>query len=142
MTSVTTRGGRRGRRAVSEINVVPYIDVMLVLLVIFMVTAPMQPPGAIELPTAGRSTAPTKGYIDLQIAANGDLQLRTVNAGDGKRRQITRRELPDALREFGAGPEMPVAISADKTVRYELVVDVLDELKQQNIRAALMVKPK
>ena len=142
MTSVSSRSGRRGRRAVSEINVVPYIDVMLVLLVIFMVTAPMQPPGQIDLPTAGRSTAPTKGYIDLQIAANGDLQLRMVNTGDGSRRQVTRRELPDALREFGAGPEMPVAISADKSVRYEVVVDVLDELKQRGIRAALMVKPK
>ena len=49
---------------------------------------------------------------------------------------------PAPVREFGAGPEMPVAISADKSVRYEVVVDVLDELKQRGIRAALMVKPK
>ncbi len=142
MATLSSRGGRRGRRAVSEINVVPYIDVMLVLLVIFMVTAPMQPPGSIDLPSAGKSSTRSDVYIDLQIAANGDIQLRTVNAGDGSRRQVTRRELPDALKEFGAGPDMPVAISADKSIRYEVVMEVLDQLKQQNIKAALMVKPK
>jgi len=62
---------------VAEINVVPYIDVMLVLLVIFMVTAPLLPPGAIDLPSAGQSNAKTEGFIELVIQRNGSMSVRT-----------------------------------------------------------------
>ena len=61
MPAVSSRG--RGRRTVNEINMVPFIDVMLVLLIIFMVTAPMLTPGNIDVPTAGKSSKPAAKNI-------------------------------------------------------------------------------
>jgi biopolymer transport protein TolR len=129
---------------VNEINVVPYIDVMLVLLVIFMVTAPMLPPGAIDLPRAGRSTAQTDKYIEVQVFADGALKLRTGNTGDASERQVIRAELESSVRALLAehGEAMPVVISGDRAVRYENVIEVLGDLQRMNIaRVALMVKP-
>ncbi len=136
-----SRGGR-GRRLVNEINVVPYIDVMLVLLVIFMVTAPLLPPGAIELPSAGKSTAPPDAYIEVIVRADGDLRLRSVNRGDSEEVRITRRELAATIAPLRAKADLPVVISADKAVRYESVIEVMNELQKMNVsRVALLVKP-
>jgi len=126
---------------VNEINVVPYIDVMLVLLVIFMVTAPMLPPGAIDLPTAGRSSTRTDPYLEVQVRKDGDLRVRTVNAGESQSIEIRRGELAATVAAMRASPEMPVAISADKSLSYETVMDILGELQRMNVRTALMVKP-
>lgn len=139
-TSLRSRGGR-SRRMVNEINVVPYIDVMLVLLVIFMVTAPMLPPGSIDLPSAGRSNTRADAYLEVQLRASGELRVRSVNAGDGEDRRITRQELAATITRMRTSEQMPVAISAEKTIPYEKVVDVLDELQRMNVRTALMVKP-
>ena len=139
-TSLRNRGGR-SRRMVNEINVVPYIDVMLVLLVIFMVTAPMLPPGSIDLPTAGRSNTRTDAYLEVQLRAGGDLRVRSVNAGDSQEQRITRQELAATIARMRTSEQMPVAISAEKSIPYEKVVDVLDELQRMNVRTALMVKP-
>ena len=139
-TSLRNRGGR-SRRMVNEINVVPYIDVMLVLLVIFMVTAPMLPPGSIDLPTAGRSNTRTDAYLEVQLRAGGDLRVRSVNAGDSQEQRITRQELAATITRMRTSEQMPVAISAEKSIPYEKVVDVLDELQRMNVRTALMVKP-
>ena len=139
-TSLRNRGGR-SRRMVNEINVVPYIDVMLVLLVIFMVTAPMLPPGSIDLPSAGRSNTRADAYLEVQLRAGGDLRVRSVNAGDGEERRISRQELAATITRMRTSEQMPVAISAEKTIPYEKVVDVLDELQRMNVRTALMVKP-
>ena len=142
MPSASQRGrGGRSRRMVNEINVVPYIDVMLVLLVIFMVTAPMLPPGSIDLPSAGRSTTRTDAYLEVQIRAGGEMKIRSVNAGDSQERTITRQELAATIEQMRASTGMPVAISAEKSIPYEKVVDVLDELQRMNVRTALMVKP-
>ena len=142
MPSVSPRSRSGRRRAVSEINVVPYIDVMLVLLVIFMVTAPMLPPGSIDLPSAGRSSRAPDAYIEVQVRANGELRVRGVNAGDPTERTVRKRDLPSTISQMRGGAEsMPVVISGDKTVRYESVVEVLDELQRMGVRTALMVKP-
>ena len=142
MPSITARSRGRGRRLVNEINVVPYIDVMLVLLVIFMVTAPLLPPGAIELPSAGKSAAPPDTYIEVIVRADGDLRLRSVNRGDSEEVRITRRDLAATITPLRAGADLPVVISADKAVRYEAVMDVMNELQRMNVsRVALMVKP-
>jgi biopolymer transport protein TolR len=126
----------------SEINVVPYIDVMLVLLVIFMVTAPLVTPGEIELPRAGRSNTRPDAYVEVQIRANGDLRLRTVNSGASSERTVARTELGAAIGQLTGGAQQPVMISADKSVRYETVMSVMNELQQQNIaRVGLMVTP-
>jgi biopolymer transport protein TolR len=141
MASVPARGGRSGRRRpVSEINVVPYIDVMLVLLVIFMVTAPMLPPGVVDLPSAGRSNTRPEAYIEITVTASGELKVRSRNRGESAESTVTRRELVDAVRSFGS--DLPVVISGDRQVRYESVVEVMSELQKANIsRVALMVKP-
>ncbi|MFP5460729.1 MAG: biopolymer transporter ExbD [Gammaproteobacteria bacterium] len=138
--SQRNRSGR-SRRMVNEINVVPYIDVMLVLLVIFMVTAPMLPPGSVDLPTAGRSNTRTDAYIEVQVREGGELRVRTVNTGESQSMEIRRGELAATVEAMRASPEMPVAISADKSLPYETVMDVLGELQRMNVRTALMVKP-
>ncbi len=126
---------------VNEINVVPYIDVMLVLLVIFMVTAPMLPPGSVDLPTAGRSSTRTDAYLEVQVRAGGALLVRTVNTGESQSQEIRRAELAATVAAMRSSPEMPVAISADKSLPYETVMDVLGELQRMNVRTALMVRP-
>jgi len=127
---------------VSDINVVPYIDVMLVLLVIFMVTAPLVPPGQIDLPRAGKSNVRPDAYVEVQVAAGGNLTLRTVNAGDTQTRTVTRRELADTLKALRGANDLPVMISADKAVRYEAVMDVMNELQKQNVsKVGLAVTP-
>ncbi|MBM3406574.1 MAG: protein TolR [Betaproteobacteria bacterium] len=142
MAAVFSRGGRGGRRRpVSEINVVPYIDVMLVLLVIFMVTAPMLPPGVVDLPSAGRSNQRPDAYVEVILTASGEMKVRARNRGDSPEMTIGRRELADAIRSVG-GAELPVVISGDRQVRYEAVIDVMTELQKMNItRIALMVQP-
>jgi biopolymer transport protein TolR len=138
--SQRSRSGR-SRRMVNEINVVPYIDVMLVLLVIFMVTAPMLPPGSIDLPTAGASSKVPDTYLEVQVREGGELQVRTVNAGEAESIEIRRGDLAATIEAMRTSPDMPVAISADKSLPYETVMDVLGELKRMNVRTALMVKP-
>lgn len=136
--------GSRSRRMMNDINVVPYIDVMLVLLVIFMVTAPLTPPGAIDLPRAGRSAAKTDKYINVEVFPDGTLRLRTGNTGDPSERRIVRGELEGAVREMLAqyGEGTAVVISGDAAVRYERVIEVLSDLQRMNVgRVALMVKP-
>ena len=142
MASVSPRGGRAGRRRpVSEINVVPYIDVMLVLLVIFMVTAPMLPPGVVDLPSAGRGNQRPDAYVEVTVTGSGEMKVRARNRGDSPEMTVGRRELADAIRSVGGG-ELPVVISGDRQVRYEVIIEVMSELQKMNInRIALMVRP-
>ena len=128
---------------VAEINVVPYIDVMLVLLVIFMVTAPLLPPGAIDLPSAGQSNAKTEGFIELVIQRNGSMSVRTRNTRDAEqvKDRIGKSELLETVKRLQADQNLPVVISADKSIAYEKVVEAMDLLRRGGIqRVALMVK--
>ncbi|NCV33131.1 MAG: hypothetical protein EBW05_09440, partial [Betaproteobacteria bacterium] len=126
-TSSGSGRSRRSRRMVADINVVPYIDVMLVLLVIFMVTAPLLPPGAIDLPTAGQSNTKTDGFIELVIQRNGAMSLRARNlkGAEPSRERITKADLVEAVRRMQADQALPVVISADKSIAYEKVVDAM-----------------
>jgi biopolymer transport protein TolR len=135
----------RKRAPMSEINVVPYIDVMLVLLVIFMVTAPLITPGVVELPSLGKSSqAPT---TPLEVIIHEDqsivLRDRDPKAGTMDERRLPRQELAAAIRAKQAkNPDQAVMISADKNVRYEAVLNVMDELQKQAVkRVGLSVKP-
>ena len=131
----------RPRKLMNQINVVPYIDVMLVLLVIFMVTAPMLPPGVVDLPSAGRSNQRPDAYVEVTVTASGELRVRSRNRGESTEMTIGRRELADAIRSVG-GADLPVVISGDRQVRYESVIEVMSELQKMNIsRVALMVRP-
>src|SRR6476660_1069129 len=117
----TARG--RGRRFKAEINVVPYIDVMLVLLVIFMVAAPLTNPGVINLPTAAKSALPPTEYIQIALKPDTTATI-AVNGKNGGNRAAdkagSRNALLQKLRALHeANPELPVMISADKDIKYD-----------------------
>lgn len=139
----------RPRRLMNQINVVPYVDVMLVLLVIFMVTAPLVTTGLIDLPSVGKSAQAPVAPLEVIIRADTSLMLRERlggrnggGAGPTRERRVTASELVGALRERQAkNPDQPVVIAADKNVRYEAVLKVMDELQKANIRrVGLLVK--
>ncbi len=134
---------RSGRRLMNQINVVPYIDVMLVLLVIFMVTAPLINPGQIELPTVGKTSDPPQLPMEVSISAEGALTLRD-RASSMDERKISRNELVAAIRKKQKqNPDQAVVISADKNVRYEAVLEVMDMLQQNQVRkVGLLAKPR
>ncbi len=131
------------RRLMNQINVVPYVDVMLVLLVIFMVTAPLVTPSVVELPSVGKSSEPPAAPLEVIIRRDQSLLLRERDRGKAEERAVTNAQLIASLRERQKrNPDQPVVISADKDVRYEAVLKVMDELQRQNIRrVGLMVKP-
>ena len=125
---------RSARRLMNEINVVPYIDVMLVLLVIFMVTAPLMNPGQVDLPSVGKSLAPPVAPLEVIINKDNSLALRD-HAKSGKESKVSYDELIAILKtRQGAQAEQAVVISADKNVRYEEVINVMDALQQQQIK--------
>ena len=127
----------------NQINVVPYIDVMLVLLVIFMVTAPLVNPGVVDLPSVGKSAQPPVAPLEVVIRADATLLLRDRARGGSDERRVTNAELVAVLKKRQAdNADQPVVISADKDVRYDAVMKVMDELQRANVkRVGLMVKP-
>ncbi len=134
------------RGPMHEINVVPYVDVTLVRRVIVMVTAPLVTPGVVDLPSVSKaSNAPTVPPLEVIVKEDQSLTLRDRDpkGGAGTERKLTRTELAQAIREQQArNPDRPVVISADKAVRYEAVLNVMDELQKQSVkRVGLMVKP-
>lgn len=133
---------RRPRRAMSEINVVPYIDVMLVLLIIFMVAAPLVNPGQIDLPSTGQSANPTVAPLEVRIKSDTSIVLIDRQRG-GKEEPVARGQLVNQVRTLQAErPNLAVVIAADKNLRYEEVVRVMDALQQSKIRrVGLLVKP-
>jgi biopolymer transport protein TolR len=139
MPAVASRGGSRRRRAMNEINMVPFIDVMLVLLIIFMVTAPLITTGVIDVPSVGKAPQAPEQTVELELSADDKLMLRT---GTNETVQLSLAQLATRVKQAQAGnAEMPVLISADKTVRYESVVKVMDVLQRAGIqRVGLRVK--
>ncbi len=134
---------RSGRRLMNQINVVPYIDVMLVLLVIFMVTAPLINPGQIELPSVGKTSDPPLQPMEVSIQADGSLMMRD-RARSMQESKISRDELVKAIRQKQKqNPEQAVVIAADKDVRYEAVLEVMDMLQRNQVRkVGLLAKPR
>jgi biopolymer transport protein TolR len=125
---------RTSHPPMSQINVVPYIDVMLVLLVIFMITAPLMNPGQIDLPSVGKSLAPPVAPLEIIIKKDTTLALRD-HAKGGQEVPVSRDELANNLqKKLEKNAEQPVVISADKNVRYEEVINIMDMLQQQHIK--------
>lgn len=127
--------GRRTRQFKSEINVVPYIDVMLVLLIIFMVAAPVNDPSVINLPTAGKSTAPPAEYIEIALKPDARATIR-INGPrhDGVQTADSRNDLTQRLQTLHAdNPDMPVMISADKDIRYDEVIQIIASAKKLGV---------
>ena len=136
---------RRKRGPMHDINVVPYIDVMLVLLVIFMVTAPLVTPGVIELPTVGKASQPKIVPIEIIVRDNERLQLRERDATGAivNEQPVTRSSLVQIIKQRQArNADLAVLIAGDKNVRYEAVLHVMDDLRSQGVtRVGLQVKP-
>lgn len=125
---------RSKHRLMNDINVVPYIDVMLVLLIIFMVTAPMINHGQIELPQIGKSLATPVLPLEIIIKANGDLYLRD-RTKTSVEQKLNKPELIETIKQKQSeNPEQAVVIAADKNVRYEEVIKVMDVLQQHQVQ--------
>ena len=131
MPAVASRG--RGRRTMNEINMVPFIDVMLVLLIIFMVTAPLIAPSVIDLPSVGRGAKAPDQVVQVLIRKDEGIDVR-INE------QTMTVPLPDlaalvtqAQSSRPAGTSA-VVIAADRNVKYEVVVKVMDTLQRAGVQ--------
>ncbi|MFM2397686.1 MAG: hypothetical protein RLZZ144_936 [Pseudomonadota bacterium] len=120
-------------KPVAQINVVPYIDVMLVLLVIFMVTAPMMNPSQIDLPSVGKSSTPAVAPLEVIIHKDSSIALRD-HAKSEQEISVTREQLSRLIQQRQSNAEQAVVIAADKNVRYEEVMTVMDMLQKAHIK--------
>ena len=146
MPAVSSRG--RGRRTINEINMVPFIDVMLVLLIIFMVTAPLITPSLIDLPSVGKANRPPDAKLEVVIHKDGSLELRagppkagpasTASTGNAPSTQrLALADLSTRVLQAQSGQaagSVAVVISADRSVKYESVVKVMDTLQRAGVQ--------
>ena len=145
MAAMNARGRGRGRRNISEINMVPFIDVMLVLLIIFMVTAPLITPSMIALPKVGRAPAQPQNPVQILISKDETVQLKLkattqTTTVANVAADVIRLDPNVRLSQTGATPT-PVVISADKSIKYETVVQVMDHLQKAGVvRVGLSVQ--
>ena len=142
MAGSSMRGGRT-RKFKSEINVVPYIDVMLVLLIIFMVASPVNDPSVINLPNAGKSAVPPSEYIEIALKPDAKATIKVSGPKRGETQTAsTRADLTKKLQALHQdSPDMPVMIAADKTIQYDEVIQVISEAKKLGItRVGLATK--
>jgi biopolymer transport protein TolR len=135
MPAVTHRG--RGRRTINEINMVPFIDVMLVLLIIFMVTAPLITPSMIDLPSVGKASRQPDQIIQIVLSKSDSLEMKIKD----KTTPLAIKDLANAVKSAQgtrdgapAATNSAVVISADKNVKYESVVKVMDTLQRAGIQ--------
>ena len=141
MASMNSRG--RGRRTISEINMVPFIDVMLVLLIIFMVTAPLITPSMIALPKVGKAAAQPQSPVQIVIGKDEAIQIKIKT--DSLASNVNRVAADIAKLEpkvkLAAADAVPVVISAEKSIKYETVVKVMDNLQKAGVsRVGLSVQ--
>ncbi len=139
----SSRGsGRRGRRTMAEINMVPFIDVMLVLLIIFMVTAPLITPSMIDLPSVGKAAKQPDKIVQVIIGLDESIKLKVDSANE----QVVSKDqlaqsVKNALQPTSTAANTAVVISADKNVKYETVVRVMDTLQRAGLpRVGLSVQ--
>jgi len=129
MASMVSRG--RGRRTINEINMVPFIDVMLVLLIIFMVTAPLITPSVIDLPSVSQAGKQPDQIIQIVIGKDDAIEMKIKE----KTSALSLDRLGNAVKtEQNSLPNSAVLISADKKISYESVMKVLDALKKSDIK--------
>jgi biopolymer transport protein TolR len=139
MPAMISRG--RGRRTISEINMVPFIDVMLVLLIIFMVTAPLITPSMIDLPSVGKAAKQPDAVIQIVIQKDESLEIKSGKGLENSNAAVLGN-IASKVKQLQAGvPNTAVVISADKAVKYETVVKVMDNLQRAGIaRVGLSVQ--
>ncbi len=139
MAATVSRGGSRRRRTMNEINMVPFIDVMLVLLIIFMVSAPLITTGLVDLPSVGKSRQQPEHVIQVIVGTDEKLKIKVDQL---EPESIPVNRLAERVKKAqGKDATSPVVISADKNVKYEAVVQVMDTLQRAGIqRVGLAVK--
>ncbi len=131
----------RQRRLMNQINIVPYVDVMLVLLVIFMVTAPFMTPGVVNLPSVGKSAQVAESPIEIDLKLDGSVSVRDRKAGAAAEVRLGARDFEDYVRDHLVGSTQPVVIAADREVRYDAVMRLMDALQRADVkRVGLLVK--
>ena len=131
MPAVSMRGARR--RTINEINMVPFIDVMLVLLIIFMVTAPLITPSLIDLPSVGKAKKQPDRIVQVIVTKDETLE---VKSGD-KTQSLNLKDIAPAVLQAQSGQpadSVAVVISADRNVKYETVVKVMDTLQRAGVQ--------
>lgn len=137
MSFTESMRGRRNSKFKSEINLVPYIDVMLVLLIIFIAASPMQPPSEIELPNAARSAQPPSEYIRIHLKPDASATLTINGRKDGSVPGEIVANHNEMAQKLGAmhkaHPGMPVMIAADKGIKYDEVIKAISEAKKAGI---------
>ena len=138
MAAVVSRGRGR-RRSMNEINMVPFIDVMLVLLIIFMVTAPLISPSVIDVPSVGKASTVPDRVITIEITKDNKLSVRSRSTGKGPGTDTRFDATLDNVAQqtvplIGDARDTPVVISADRTVAYETVVKVMDSLQRAGVQ--------
>ncbi|WP_431276147.1 ExbD/TolR family protein [Variovorax ureilyticus] len=140
MPAMSSRG--RGRRTINEINMVPFIDVMLVLLIIFMVTAPLITPSVINLPSVDKANKQPDKPIEIVIKSDEEVQIKKDPSSGSGGSSIPMAQIGAAAKTAqGGDDERPVVISADKSVKYETVVKAMNQLKRSGIeRVGLSVQ--
>ena len=140
MPSMSSRSGSR-RRSMNEINMVPFIDVMLVLLIIFMVTATVITPGAINVPSAGKSSKAPDDYLTVAIDAKGVLKSNGGKGTDMQEAGSEKELVANVEKVLAANPDLPVLVAGDKDLSYQQVVSVMGKLREAGVqRIALSVK--
>ena len=131
---------RRPRKSINQINVVPYIDVMLVLLVIFMITAPLVAPGEIQLPSVGTKLTPPVQPLEVTLR-NNVLYLRD-RASNGPERRVSKDDLVAEVLAKQHEADQAVVIAADAKAPYQDVLNVLALLQQNGVRkVGLLARP-
>ena len=119
-----------------EINMVPFIDVMLVLLTIFMVTAPLITTGNIDLPSVSKSAPAQEAgdVLTLSINAKGQYQLSSKRKGV----LADQGSLPDLVAQVqsqqSANPQLPIVIAASRKLSYDSVMQAMDALRKAQIQ--------
>ena len=138
---MNTRG--RGRRTISEINMVPFIDVMLVLLIIFMVTAPLITPSMIALPKVGKAAAQPQSPVQIMIGKDEAIQIKLKTNSVSSNVNTVAADITklEPKVKLAAADAVPVVISAEKSIKYETVVKVMDNLQKAGVsRVGLSVQ--
>ena len=134
---------QRKRGTMHEINIVPYVDVMLVLLVIFMVTAPLVTPAVIDLPTVDKASAPRVVPLEIYVKTDQGLVVRQRDSRGSvvNEQSLSRAQLPGFIKSLKSKGDLSVLIGGDKNARYESVLQVMDELRRHGVqKVGLQVK--
>ena len=132
MPAVSSRG--RGRRTINEINMVPFIDVMLVLLIIFMVTAPLISPSVIDLPSVGKAATLPDQVIQVEISKDEKITLKSTGSVTKSLSSNLVSLARDVQSLQGEASQGPVVITADRSIKYETVVKAMDTLQRAGVQ--------